>query len=133
MTVRALSVRVFLGSASLSTIVLLAAAAPQDDATDPKHDVPKAVPADTLVQRANAARETWWAYRELRKPDAPEVADAAWCRSDIDRFLLARMEAKGLRPAPEADRAALIRRASLDLTGLPPSPAEVDAFVADTS
>jgi len=133
MTSRAFPVKVFAGSASLAAIVLLAAAAPQDDATDPKHDVPKAVPADTLIQRANAARDSWWAYKELRKPDAPKVADAAWCRSDIDRFLLARMEAKGLRPAPEADRATLIRRASLDLTGLPPSPAEVDAFVADTS
>ncbi len=90
-----------------------------------------ATPEDVLIRRAETARDTWWAYRELVKPPAPDVAADDWCRNDVDRFLLAAMEAKGLAPAPEADRIVLIRRASLDLTGLPPTPEEVDAFVAD--
>src|SRR5206468_1022769 len=56
---------------------------------------------------------------------------APWRRSDVDRFLLAAMEAKGVRPVGDADKAALLRRLSFDLTGLPPTPAEVEAFLAD--
>ena len=63
----------------------------------------------------------------------PEVRTPNWVRTDLDRFVLARLEAEGLAPAPEADRRTLIRRASLDLTGLPPTPDEVDAFVHDTA
>jgi len=88
---------------------------------------------ETLVARANAARESWWAYRALEKPQPPTVRGTAWVRNEIDRFILARIEAAGLAPAPEASREALIRRASLDLTGLPPTPEEVAAFVADRS
>ena len=91
------------------------------------------LPEEIMRKRAETARETWWAYKPLAAPVVPEVRDTRWSRGDIDRFLLARMEAKGLRPAPEADRATLIRRASLDLTGLPPTPEEIDAFVADGS
>ena len=105
------------------------AAEPRPPAAEQK----KGLSEDTIVQRATAARDSWWAYRELRKPAAPEVRDAAWCRNEIDRFILARIEQKGLRPAGEADREALIRRASFDLTGLPPSPEEVASFVADRS
>jgi hypothetical protein len=61
------------------------------------------------------------------------VKDGAWPRTDIDRFVLARLEAEGLSPAAPADRRTLIRRATLDLTGLPPTPAEIDAFLADES
>ncbi len=72
-----------------------------------------------------------WAYvRPVRTPP-PAVKALAWCRNPIDRFVLARLERAGLRPAAEADRATLIRRVTLDLTGLPPSPDEVAAFVAD--
>src|SRR4051794_27728642 len=60
-----------------------------------------------------------WAYRKPARPALPEVRDAAWSRNPVDRFLLARMEKEGLAPSPEADRNALIRRLSLDLTGLP--------------
>jgi hypothetical protein len=77
------------------------------------------------------ARE-WWSYRPIADTAPPTVRDTAWPRNDIDRFILARLEADGLAPAPEADRIALIRRATYDLTGLPPTPAEVDAFLADT-
>jgi len=94
---------------------------------------PKSTPEDTIIQRATNARESWWAYRALTKPAVPVVQDPSWGRNDIDAFILSKIEAKGLRPALEADRIALIRRASLDLTGLPPTPDEVAAFVADAS
>ena len=72
-----------------------------------------------------------WAYRAPRRPEPPAVADPAWCRNEVDRFVLARLEAAGLAPSPEADRRSLIRRLSLDLTGLPPTPQQVAAFLAD--
>jgi mono/diheme cytochrome c family protein len=74
-----------------------------------------------------------WAFELPLRPEPPPVRDARWPRNPIDRFVLARLEAEGLAPSAEAPPEALIRRLSLDLTGLPPSPAEVDAFVADTS
>ena len=80
----------------------------------------------------NKARE-WWSFRPLSAPLIPAVADAAWPRSDIDRFILAKLEAAKLRPAADVERRALIRRATYDLSGLPPTPEEVAAFVADKS
>src|SRR5437660_1476790 len=68
-----------------------------------------------------------------RRAPVPKVGLAGWVRNEIDAFVLARLEAEGLRPSPEADRVTLIRRLSLDLLGLPPTPEEVDAFLADTS
>src|SRR5262249_43191430 len=65
------------------------------------------------------------------RPPLPSVRDASWPRNPIDRFLLARLEREGLKPSPEADRYALIRRVALDLTGLPPTVPEVDEFVRD--
>ena len=72
-----------------------------------------------------------WAYEPPARPTLPEVDDPSWCRNAIDRFVLARLERAGLHPSPEADRETLIRRLSLDLTGLPPTPGEVDAFLGD--
>jgi hypothetical protein len=72
-----------------------------------------------------------WAFTPPVRPSPPAVRQADWPRNDIDRFVLAKIEAAGLAPAPEADRATLIRRLHADLTGLPPTPEEVDAFVAD--
>ncbi|MFM9024143.1 MAG: DUF1553 domain-containing protein [Planctomycetaceae bacterium] len=88
---------------------------------------------DLLVAwiEAGAAYEPHWAFIPPVRPAAPAVQDAAWVRNPIDRFILARLEQDGLAPAPEADRHALARRVALDLTGLPPEPADVDAFVAD--
>ena len=63
----------------------------------------------------------------------PRVNHTTWPRSDFDRFLLSALEAKGLQPVADAGRHALIRRASFDLIGLPPSPEDVESFVADTS
>jgi hypothetical protein len=73
----------------------------------------------------------WWSLRPIRRPEIPEISDRSWVRTPVDAFILARLDAAGLSPAPEAGRATLIRRASLDLIGLPPSPEEIDAFVAD--
>jgi hypothetical protein len=76
---------------------------------------------------------THWAFDSPRKPAVPAVKNAGWPITEIDRFVLARLEAEGLTPAPEADKTTLIRRATLDLTGLPPTLPEVDAFLADSS
>ncbi len=72
-----------------------------------------------------------WSYVKPRRPALPKVSDAGWTRNAMDHFILARLESEKLAHAPEAERAALIRRVSLDLTGLPPTLAEVDQFVAD--
>ena len=74
-----------------------------------------------------------WAFQPVKKPSPPAVKNAAWVANPIDAFILAKLEAKGLAPSPPADRRTLIRRVCYDLTGLPPTPAEVEAFVADQS
>jgi hypothetical protein len=80
---------------------------------------------------AAAAADQHWAFLPVRDPAPPQVKDAAWAKSPVDRFILAALEAKGLRPGPPADRRALLRRATFDLIGLPPTPAEVETFVND--
>ncbi|MFM7213997.1 MAG: DUF1549 domain-containing protein, partial [Verrucomicrobiota bacterium] len=72
-----------------------------------------------------------WAWTPPTRPPLPRVTDRAWARNGIDRFIAARLQASGLAPSAEADRPTLIRRLSLDLTGLPPSPEEVAAFMSD--
>ena len=72
-----------------------------------------------------------WAFQPYADPAPPEVKDTAWLQSPLDRFVLAKLEAAGLKPAASADKRTLIRRATFDLTGLPPTPAEVAAFLAD--
>ncbi|MFN3649668.1 MAG: PSD1 and planctomycete cytochrome C domain-containing protein [Armatimonadota bacterium] len=74
----------------------------------------------------------WWAFRPVVRPRVPAVEDP-WVRNPVDAFVLAKLRAAGLRPNPEADRRTLIRRATLDLHGLPPTPDEVEAFVSDRS
>jgi len=78
------------------------------------------------------AGDEHWSYIKPAKPAVPSVKDATWARNPIDRFVLARLEKDGLHPSPEASKETLIRRLSLDLIGLPPTPAEVEAFVDDT-
>jgi len=80
---------------------------------------------------AQGAAASHWAFRPPIRPRPPAVRDRAWVRNPIDSFVLARLERERLRPAPEAGRATLLRRAHLDLTGLPPTPAELDAFLTD--
>ncbi len=74
-----------------------------------------------------------WSFRPVQRPDAPAVRNESWVRNPIDRFVLAKLEAEKVTPAPEADRITLARRASFDLTGLPPAPEEVDRLLADSS
>lgn len=74
-----------------------------------------------------------WSFEPVVQPELPEVVDTEWSRNGIDRFVLARLEEEGLAPSPEADKETLIRRLSFDLTGLPPTPEEVDQFLEDTS
>lgn len=80
-----------------------------------------------------AEYEKHWSLLAPTRSALPVVKDTAWVRNPIDRFILARLEKVGLKPAPEADRRTLARRVSLDLTGLPPEPADVEAFVNDKS
>src|SRR5206468_1466528 len=75
----------------------------------------------------------WWSLQPVRRLAPPPVTRSDWPRNDVDRLILARLEARSLKPAPEADRRTLIRRLSFDLIGLPPSPEEVDAFLDDKS
>ncbi len=80
-----------------------------------------------------ASWDQHWSFRTLKRPDPAVVKNEPWVRNGIDRLILARLEAEGLEPAPEADRRTLIRRLSLDLTGLPPSPEQIEAFVNDSA
>ena len=77
--------------------------------------------------------ETHWAFIPPERPALPPVSDPEWVRNPIDAFVLARLDAEGLGPSAEADRATLLRRVTLDLTGLPPTPAELAAFLGDDS
>jgi hypothetical protein len=78
-------------------------------------------------------RLTWWSLQPIAMTSPPTTKDTAWPRNDIDRFVLAGLEAKGLAPVAQADRRVLARRLSFALTGLPPKPEDVERFVADTS
>ena len=78
-------------------------------------------------------RKEHWAWQPLHDPRIPSVGNRTWPHDSIDRFLLARMEERGVTPVGDAEKLSLIRRATFDLTGLPPTPAEIDAFLADRS
>ncbi|MBY0523516.1 MAG: PSD1 and planctomycete cytochrome C domain-containing protein [Gemmataceae bacterium] len=111
--------------------------------TDPKKLMPPPQSNKHLKPEQIALLKQWidqgapwsehWAFVTPKKPTSPAVKNVTWSKNPIDPFILARLEAKGLQPTPEADKARLIRRVTLDLTGLPPSGAEVDAFLADNS
>ncbi|MFN8739344.1 MAG: DUF1549 domain-containing protein [Pirellula sp.] len=79
------------------------------------------------------AAKSHWAFQPIAEPMLPAVSAEAWVKSPIDRFVLARLEAAGMKPRSRADKETLIRRASFDLIGLPPTVAEIDAFLADES
>lgn len=89
--------------------------------------------AQLLLAGGSVAADKPWAYQSPARSPLPAVKNAAWVRNAVDAFILARLEAKGLSPSPAADPAVLIRRLSFDLTGLPPTPEEVAAFVNDPS
>ena len=96
-------------------------------------------PASSLLETAKkrfaitAADRLHWSFRPIVDPAEPNVQDKKWPRTSIDRFVLAKLEAANLKPAPPADRRTLIRRAYYDLIGLPPTPEEVQDFVKDES
>lgn len=92
---------------------------------------PKAAAAPTQGYVITPEQRAFWSYQPVRKPEAPPVKNAAWARGAIDRFILAKLEQRGLTPVREADRRTWIRRVTLDLTGLPPTPEEVAAFRDD--
>jgi hypothetical protein len=112
-------------------------------AKDPSLRMPPVDSGHALSEQQIATLARWidegarwsahWAYQPPAPPELPSVSDAAWARNGVDRFVLARLDREGLRPSPEADRATLLRRLSLDLTGLPPTPQALDAFLADRS
>jgi hypothetical protein len=89
-------------------------------------------PENIVLKPAGGQAETWWSLRPLVKPAVPVVENRGWLRTPIDAFILTALKARKLRPAPQADRRALIRRLTFDLHGLPPTPEEVEAFVGDT-
>ncbi|MBM3776324.1 MAG: DUF1549 domain-containing protein, partial [Acidobacteria bacterium] len=85
------------------------------------------------IAAAAPKQERYWAFVKPARHDPPQVSNSGWPRNEIDRFLLSRLEAKGLKPSPEADRRTLVRRLYLDLIGLPPTPEEVKSYLEDTS
>ncbi|HEV3444283.1 MAG TPA: DUF1549 domain-containing protein, partial [Gemmataceae bacterium] len=87
-------------------------------------------PLQEVAESASAGAKHW-SFRAPVWPPLPVARNQAWVRTAIDRFILARLEKEAIHPSPEADRVTLIRRVSLDLTGLPPAPEEIDRFVAD--
>ena len=97
-------------------------------APDPRTEATPA--AKTPIIDIAKARQNW-AFRTPTDPAVPAVADACWPLNEVDRFILAKLEGAGVNPAPPADKRTLIRRATFDLTGLPPTPEEIDAFLAD--
>src|SRR5262249_12892458 len=95
-------------------------------------DAPKLT--GTVGGAANSTDQTaHWAFLPVRHTEAPSVRNRNWVRSPIDAFVLARLEEAGLTPSPEASKRTLIRRATIDLWGIPPTIEEVDAFEADTA
>lgn len=86
-----------------------------------------------LAALPGRARGGHWAFEPVAKPQAPGVSDRAWVRNPIDAFILAKLDQQHLKPAPQSDRRTLIRRLTFDLTGLPPTPEEIRAFLADKS
>jgi hypothetical protein len=92
-------------------------------------------PAARAVWRSDDLSEArkFWSFQPTKNPPLPAVNNRAWVRSPIDRFVLAKLEEKGLKPVADADKRSLLRRATFDLTGLPPTPEEVEGFIRDVS
>ncbi|KAB2674708.1 MAG: DUF1553 domain-containing protein [Verrucomicrobia bacterium] len=124
------------GKPETSKLVQLVAS-PKDDERMPPAKTGKRLTAEqvALLSRWVAEGAPWkphWSYITPERPPVPAVKNPRWPRNEIDRFVLARVEKEGLEPAPEADKRTLARRLAFDLTGLPPTIDEVDAFLADT-
>jgi hypothetical protein len=94
---------------------------------------PTAAPATAIVAPGLDEARRHWAFQPIVRPDPPAVNDPAWVETPVDAFVLAKLEARGWHPAPEASRSDWLRRLTFDLTGLPPTPEEVEAFERDAS
>jgi len=117
---------------------LVARITADDDSRMPPRDAPRQLTPEQIetLRQWIAEGADWqghWAFVPPVRSVLPEVAQAAWAVNPVDRFIMARLSDEKLAPSPAADRMTLIRRVTLDLTGLPPTPAEVDAFVADSA
>ncbi|MEO6786746.1 MAG: DUF1549 domain-containing protein, partial [Chthoniobacteraceae bacterium] len=133
------------GKAKESPLLTLVTSEDKDERMPPKGEPLSATEIATLTRWINEGaawpnsadvvklkdKRDHWSYKPLTNPTPPETKDKAWPRNAVDRFILARLEKENLQPAPEADRVAWLRRASFDLTGLPPTPEKVDAFLKD--
>jgi hypothetical protein len=95
--------------------------------------VAPAIPKNSSVRDFTEKEKAFWSFQPVRDVAPPKVNNAAWVQSPVDAFILAKLEEKGLKPAKPADRLTLLRRATFDLTGLPPTDAEIREFVADNS
>ncbi|MDQ3624237.1 MAG: DUF1553 domain-containing protein, partial [Verrucomicrobiota bacterium] len=125
------------GDLELSELVLRITSHDKDEVMPPPK-APRTLKAEeiALLKRWVAEGAGWgkhWAFEPMQTPAPPETGRAEWARNEIDRFVLARLEQEKLAPSPEAGKERLIRRVTLDLTGLAPTPAETDAFLADSS
>src|SRR5688572_27603115 len=133
----------FIANQGAQSAIVLRSLGEGDGARMPKKKAPLAKEEIALMKRWIDQGAPWpagptgdvrhWAYVTPKDPAAPAVKAKTWLINPIDAFVLARLEKEQLAPEPEASRETLIRRLSLDLTGLPPTPAEVDAFVGDQS
>jgi hypothetical protein len=112
-----------LAEADIATLERWVRMGAPDPRTEPAPRRP--APADPNAGRAH------WAFRPIAEPPVPRVKNDAWPRTDVDRFILARLESEGLTPVADADRPTLLRRVFFDLVGIPPAPAELEAFLAD--
>jgi len=125
------------GDAAASELMARITSTDPDAVMPPPHVGKPITPGEAEILKrwiaAGAEYRGHWAFERVERPAVPAVRDAAWAKTPLDRFILARLEAEGLTPNAEADRGTLARRVALDLTGLPPAPEAVDAFLADTA
>ena len=107
----------------------------EDQMPPPDSELSLSASEKDLIRQWIAEGAEWkkhWSFEPVERPDLAAVTQDEWPRNGIDNFVLARLEKEGFKPSEEADRTTLIRRVTLDLTGLPPTPQEVDAFLSDT-
>ncbi len=125
------------GNSAASKLIARITTTDEDEVMPPPQAGPRLKPAEIETLRRwidqGAPWKGHWSYLKVERPPLPTVSNPAWPKTPIDYFILQRLDREGLRPAPPADKATLIRRLSFDLTGLPPTIAQVDAFLADES